>query len=182
MLHSFGYVHNDIKPENILIGRDNPNQIYLIDFGLSVKYLEDDGSHIQKEDMKRFSGNLKFASLYSCRGYNKSRRDDIQSVIFLMMYLIDGCKLPWSDLHKKFEGQKYEFKDLVKERLKIQYVQELFEICPKPFKKLVKNILVISFTEEPDYDKYISKLKKELIKLYPSGIENYEFEWQIDQV
>lgn len=117
--------------------------IYLIDFGLSIKYLNEDGSHILKENLNKFSGNLKFASLNSCRGYNKSRRDDIQSIIFVMIFLINNSSLPWSDLHKKFTGRNNEFKELVKERLKVEYVKELFEVCPKSIKKFVKNILVL---------------------------------------
>jgi serine/threonine protein kinase len=151
-------VHNDIKPENILVGLTDSSVVYLIDFGLSIKYKNEDGSHVAKEDLKKFSGNLKFASLNSCRGYNKSRRDDIQSIIFVMVYLMNDSTLPWSDLHKKFKGKQYEFKDLVKERLKVDYVKELFEFCPKSFKKFVKNILVLQFDEEPKYDFYISKL------------------------
>ena len=41
-----GYVHNDIKPENILVGRTDPNVIYLIDFGLCVEYLTEEGIHV----------------------------------------------------------------------------------------------------------------------------------------
>ena len=103
-----------------MVGLIDPQVVYLIDFGLTIKYKNEDGSHILKEDLKKFSGNLKFASLNSCRGYNKSRRDDIQSIIFVMVYLINNSTLPWSDLHKKFKGRHYEFKELVKERLKVE--------------------------------------------------------------
>lgn len=75
-----------------------------------------------------------------------------------MIYLINNGNLPWSDLHKKFQGKKYEFKNLVKERLKVEYIKDLFDICPKPIKKFVKNILVLQFEEEPKYDYYIEKL------------------------
>jgi len=45
-MHNLGYVHNDIKLANILIGNTNPNIIYLIDFGLSCQYLNPDGTHV----------------------------------------------------------------------------------------------------------------------------------------
>ena len=54
-----------------------------------------------------------------------------------MIYLINNGNLPWSDLHKKFQGKKYEFKNLVKERLKVEYIKDLFDICPKPIKKFL---------------------------------------------
>lgn len=47
-LHFIGYTHNDIKPENILIGKTDPEQIYLIDFGISSTFLDKNGNHIQK--------------------------------------------------------------------------------------------------------------------------------------
>ena len=76
-MHEIGYVHNDLKLENILIGKKDPNTIYLIDFGLACKYLNEDGSHTEKKFVNKFSGNFMFASLNSCRGNTKSRRDDI---------------------------------------------------------------------------------------------------------
>ena len=77
VLHNIGYVHNDLKLDNILIGYKDPSKVFLIDFGLSCKYLDENGQHIKKEHIKKFSGNFMFASLNSCRGNNKSRRDDI---------------------------------------------------------------------------------------------------------
>lgn len=76
-LHGLGFVHNDIKLDNILVGHKDPNQIYLIDFGLSCKYMDPDGKHTRRKYIEKFSGNFLFASLNSCRGNNKSRRDDI---------------------------------------------------------------------------------------------------------
>jgi len=76
-MHHVGYIHNDLKLDNIIVGHKDPHQIYLIDFGLSCKYLNEDGSHVKKQYIEKFSGNFLFASLNSCRGNNKSRRDDI---------------------------------------------------------------------------------------------------------
>ena len=76
-MHRLGYVHNDIKLDNILMGFKDPEVLYLIDFGLATKYLDEDSTHIKKEDQAKFCGNFLFASLNSCRGNTKSRRDDI---------------------------------------------------------------------------------------------------------
>ena len=50
--------------------------------------------------MRKFSGNFLFASLNSCRGNNKSRRDDIESTIYIMIYLYNGNYLPWCDIER----------------------------------------------------------------------------------
>jgi casein kinase 1 len=111
-----GFVHNDIKLDNLLIGFKDPSVLYLIDFGLTTKYLNDDGTHIKKENLSSFCGNFLFASLNSCRGNNKSRRDDMQSVMYVMVYLMNHNKLPWSDFGKQF--REYGLKDYLSERLK----------------------------------------------------------------
>ena len=43
-----GFVHNDVKLENIVVGHSDSNQLYLIDFGLSMRYRNPDGSHVEK--------------------------------------------------------------------------------------------------------------------------------------
>ena len=101
-LHELNFVHNDIKLENILVGHEDSDVLYLIDFGLATPYLKADGSHIKQKSLNKFSGNFMFASINSIRGYNKSRRDDIQSVFFVLIYLINGSELPWSDFSQKF--------------------------------------------------------------------------------
>lgn len=126
-MHSMGFVHNDLKLDNVLVGFKDPQNIYLIDFGLSCRYVEPDGSHVEKKYIQKFSGNFIFGSLNSCRGYNKSRRDDIQSLIYIMIFLLNGGSLPWSDFHKKFKDANYEFKDYLRERIDIKYMREFFK-------------------------------------------------------
>ena len=88
-LHKINFVHNDLKPDNICIGLKDPNTIYLIDYGLSQNYLLPDKSHVKKETLNKFSGNFIFASLNSCRGNTKSRRDDIESAIYILCFLLN---------------------------------------------------------------------------------------------
>lgn len=100
--HSLGFVHNDLKLENILIGHKDSKVLYLIDFGLAQLYIDRTTDvHIEKEFQKKFSGNFLFASLNSCRGNNKSRRDDIESAIYIMIYLMNDNYLPWCDIERK---------------------------------------------------------------------------------
>ena len=98
VLHSLNLVHNDLKLENFVIGIDNPQKIFLIDFGLTQKFIEDNGQHTAKTYYRSFSGNFLFASLNSCRGFNKSRRDDVESIFYILIYLLNKEFLPWCDL------------------------------------------------------------------------------------
>ena len=89
-------MHNNIKLSNILIGVHDPEQIYLIDFALSHSYLTESGAHIEPSQLDSFKGNFKFASFNGCAFRIQSRRDDIISVMILMVYLLNNRKLPWS--------------------------------------------------------------------------------------
>ena len=89
-------MHNDIKLENICIGHHDTDRIYLIDFGMAEKFKNSNGTHIERRNLGIFSGNPLFASSNSCKGYNKSRRDDIESVFYFLIFLLNNNELPWS--------------------------------------------------------------------------------------
>ena len=154
-------MHNDLKLENICIGWTDPSVVYLIDFGLSTTYLEADGSHSTKTFINKFSGNIMFTSLNSCRGNTKSRRDDIQALFNLLVYLLNDNKLPWSDFGEKFKNKNYQFKDYLVERLKLKYSQEEYKMVPENLKKLFKLIFKMKYEEEPPYAALREQFKKE---------------------
>ena len=122
-LHSIGFIHSDIKFENILIGKEDPDRIYLIDFGLSRSY-ENKGLHINCEELNVFSGNLLFASFNSCAGSSQSRRDDVESVLYLFLFLLNNC-LPW----KSGNYNDSQLKNKLNERAqnKALYIKKLYK-------------------------------------------------------
>ena len=66
-MHNVGYIHCDIKPDNILIGdymkeEKLKNKLYLIDFGISHNYLDDGGDHVAEKKNVPFKGNVIFSS------------------------------------------------------------------------------------------------------------------------
>ena len=91
LIHHLGYVHCDIKPGNILLGNqsnhEDPNRIYLIDFGLADKFITcDEESHISFSKNKRRCGTISFMSINSHRYHSLSRRDDLQSLAYALSY------------------------------------------------------------------------------------------------
>ena len=98
MIHETGYTFNDIKLDNILVGyptslsdhKEFLHKIKIIDFGLAIKYINEDGNHIEASKERFFQGNLIFASKYCFNLITHSRRDDLISLSYLLLYLIDG--------------------------------------------------------------------------------------------
>jgi serine/threonine protein kinase len=125
-MHSLGMCHNDLKPDNIVVGADDPDKIYLIDFGLVTYFMDDNGQHIAKKNLGKFSGNFLFASIGSCCGFNKGRRDDIESMLYLLIYYLNQGKLPWCNLRSELGMAGWTFSDILWERLQQYYTKQLF--------------------------------------------------------
>jgi hypothetical protein len=98
-----------------------------------------------------------------------------------MVYLLNNSYLPWSDFHKRFKDQNFEFKDFLRERLEIKYTKEVFRITEKPLRDMLKKVLTLQFDEEPPYDWIIEKLTNEIKKKIKVGLDNkpviHQFEW-----
>lgn len=165
VMHSFNIMHNDIKMENILIGKKDSSKLYLIDFGLAHSFADEEGNHIAKKYLSKFSGNFLFASLNSCRGYNKSRRDDIESLIYFLVYLLNGSQLPWSEFETQLNSERIPFSELLRQRLHVFYTKKLFKMVPKDLEASCRKVLLYTFNEKPDYESLKQNLRKCIRKI-----------------
>jgi serine/threonine protein kinase len=106
-LHSTGFVHRDIKPDNFVIGREDPETIYMIDFGLAKRYRDSKTKqHIAYRDNKPLTGTARYASVNTHLGIEQSRRDDLEGLLYVFVYFLRGS-LPWQGLRAYSKKEKY---------------------------------------------------------------------------
>ena len=97
--HNNNIIHRDLKPDNIVIGNGNNScNIYLLDFGLSKKYRNKEDGHIELVKNKSLVGSMRYASIRNHKGYEQSRRDELESLGYILLYLLKGGDLPWNGL------------------------------------------------------------------------------------
>ncbi|KAK3213013.1 hypothetical protein Dsin_017719 [Dipteronia sinensis] len=153
-MHSRGYVHGDVKPENFLLGppgtRDD-KKLFLVDLGLATRWRDSStGQHVeydQRPDV--FRGTVRYASVHAHLGRTGSRRDDLESLAYTLVFLLRG-RLPWQG----YQGENKGF--LVCKKKMATSPETLCCFCPQPFRQFVEYVVNLKFDEEPNYAKYVS--------------------------
>jgi len=135
-IHSKDLLHRDIKPENFLLDPTSNNQLYLIDFGFAKLYKRD-GKHIPISYGKSMIGSPHFVSMYVHQGIEPSRRDDLESIGYLMLWMFFNGHLPWNN-------QDHE--SMLKLKIEIKKMN-----IPSPLKQFILFCRIIEFDETPDY-------------------------------
>ena len=176
-IHSKDLIYRDVKPQNFLIGKKDPNVIYVIDFGLCKKYRSSKKrKHIIPKLTGKFSGTMKYASPNALRGKEQSRRDDLLSLGYMIIYL-KKKNLPWKYEDNYFNYQKF---------IKLIHDKEsdangsLFYDLPLEFKEYIYYTKHLKFEEEPDYD-YLRGLFKQVLIKNNSNIDMLKFHWAIPE-
>ena len=172
-IHSKDIIYRDVKPENFLIGINDPNVIYIIDFGLCKKYRSSKtGKHILPKLTGKFSGNFLFASSNVIKGKESSRRDDLISLGYMLIFLLKK-NLPWYFKHGSFNKKKY---------FEIVYLKDndgcgkLFNDLPKEFVEFVKYTKHLKFEQDPDYS-YLHSLLNKVIFNRNIDYKQLSFSW-----
>ena len=171
-LHENNYIHRDVKPENFTIGlKKYKNIIYMIDYGLTRKFCDSHKNHIPYKEGKHLTGTALYASIYTHKGIEQSRRDDLESLGYMMIYFCKG-ELPWMNVKGKTKEIKY--KKIMEKKLEMK-PEILCQGLPDEFKQYFKYVRELQFTEEPKYEFLLglfnSAMKKNNIK------NDFKFDW-----
>ena len=172
-IHSKDIIYRDIKPENFLLGINDPNVIYVIDFGLCKKYRSSKtGKHILPKITSKFNGNFQFASINALKGKESSRRDDLISLGYMLIFLLKK-ELPWKFKLGILNISKY---------FELIYLKET-DGCGKLFKNLPEELIqffkykkTLKFEQEPNYTFLRSLLIKIIVNL-KFDYEKLTFSW-----
>ncbi|CAD8128986.1 unnamed protein product [Paramecium sonneborni] len=162
-VHLRNILHLDIKPENIMISKPLDGQkilqddiIQIIDFGLSQEY------SVNSNSLKNmFIGSLNFASRQSHKGEQLGYKDDLESLIYVLIYL-RTLKLPWS-FKPSWGCKKIDIKVIGK--IKSSRFNNLAQTSnfPPQFQEIMSSINSLKHNIMPDYQ-YIKNLFIILIK------------------
>jgi serine/threonine protein kinase len=147
-LHDKCLLHRDIKPSNFVFGSENnTNKLFLIDLGFSKRY-DYNGKHIEEKNIKNIIGTMNFVSLNVHKYIEPSRRDDIESCIYVILTMLIG-NLEWfneTNINKIFLLKK----NIIKK-----------DNVPTFIKNILHYVRTIKFNEVPDYGYIINTLKQE---------------------
>jgi len=151
-LHNKGYVHGDVKPENFLLGAPGSGRekrLFLVDLGLATRWKER-GQHVRYDQRPDdFRGTVRYASVHAHLGRTTSRRDDLESLAYTLLFLLKG-RLPWQG----FQGANKGFQVC---RKKMGTGAEL--LCQRvhpAFQELTDAVINLKFEEEPPYQRFMS--------------------------
>ena len=175
-IHEKHYIHQDIKPDNFVMGINNKKKyLHILDFGLSRKYRSSTTlKHYPLIQRKNLTGTARYASINALDGFTQSRRDDLEAIGYVLMYFLIG-RLPWQGMVNKNKNERY------KRILKVKRETTPHQLCqgyPIEFEKYVSYTRKLEYEEEPDYD----MLKKLFLNVLSNDgcTFDYYYDWDSD--
>jgi serine/threonine protein kinase len=172
-IHSKNFVHRDVKPDNFVMGLGSQSsQVFIIDYGLAKKYRDQHTHvHIPYIEGKSLTGTARYASVNALRGSEQARRDDLESLGYVWLYLLRGS-LPWMGLTGRDQKQKYARIADVKSRTSFEQLCRGF---PEEFIKYFTMVKGMQFTEQPNYSELRQLFRNVFIR--EGFLYDYKYDW-----
>jgi len=161
-IHEKGLLHRDVKPDNFLFALNNNKEIYIIDFGFCRSYINHEtNKHISIKKTNNLIGTQTYASINAHDYIELSRRDDIESLFYMLIYFCCGS-LEWQNIN--IDTNNTSDKNQFIKQMKIKMIEKPSTNIPSPIIKCIKLVRLLAFEEKPNYSEYIKILESTLIK------------------
>ena len=172
VLHDKGWLHQDIKPENILVDSFRGDTLYLVDYGTSKSWKTSNNKHITPGPSKKIVGTARYSCIANHDGYKQSRRDDLESLGYVLLYFI-LTKLPWQGVKATNFRTKWKRVGSIKKQIHLKILCQHVNECFYMYMKYLENL---EFEERPNY-KYLRQLFRKQI---PPGFDFFWCKKKID--
>lgn len=174
-IHEHEYVHADIKASNLMLSHRDPNQVYLVDYGLAYRYCPEGVLKEYKEDPKRcHNGTIEFTSIDAHKGATPSRRGDLEILGYCMVQWLCG-QLPWED---KLQDPLYVRDSKIRCRDSVsEFMTKCFSSQDKPdeLQRFMEEVKKLSYQDKPPYDTLRSILQAGLKSVRATDDGKLEF-------
>ena len=112
-----------------------------------------------------------FSSLNNCRTFNKTRKDDFESLLYILLYLTNKFRLPWEDL--KLGKSQEQFTKSLQQRVSTQMITKTLKTMPQRFRNHLKDCYELKFEDTPDYESLRLELKLAISEI-SSSQQNFQ--------
>ncbi|TKR93955.1 hypothetical protein L596_008314 [Steinernema carpocapsae] len=168
LVHDIGYLHRDVKPSNMCIGRFSNRThrtFYLVDFGMTRRYRSESGSFRKERVYAGFRGTLRYVSLTVHDRREQGPVDDLWSLLYSVIELAEGG-LPWKNC--------IDPDDIARKKETMSF-RDMCRYLPKGVRDFPELLSQLAYNQMPDYPKLI----KILADNYPVNVDPDEpFDWE----
>jgi tau tubulin kinase len=171
-LHRVGYLHRDVTPDNYSIGRveeQETGKIYLFDFGMARKYVNDDNIIHHPRIKAGFRGTPRYAPFAAHNDEDQGRKDDVESWFYSLVEITNGA-LPWREMEAdslKAAKQRVRNDEQAKE--------EMLRGCPAEYLQIFNYIITLTYYDKPNYEMIYNLLRAAMIRTHST---EHPYDWE----